>query len=111
MSDHKADRSQILAYLRYELVGPWEHWKDGTPVSPIGRELDATGDVKFDDKEASYGPFVQAGTGQEVLQRDRPCKRYGVGVLYPLGVALESDPDLEGTNGPALEAAAVEDEV
>ena len=29
------------------------------------------------------GPFHEAGTGQEILLRDPPTKRYGVGVIYP----------------------------
>lgn len=103
MSDHKSDRAALLAYLRSELFGPWEPWNGGAPPAmPVGIELDVTGDIRFDDREAAYGPFVQQGSGEEILQRDRPCKRYGVGVLYPVGVALESDPDLDGTAGPDL---------
>jgi Helicase conserved C-terminal domain len=110
MTDHKANRAELLAYLRYELVGPWEPWKDGEqPVRPSGSELDLAGEVRFDNKESAYGPFIQQDTGEEVLQRDRPCKRYGVGVLYPLGVPLEEDPDLEGGAGPAPEPGAAED--
>ena len=110
MTDHKANRNQVLSYLRYELAGPWKPWDGGPPVIPTGTELDISGDVKFDEKEAAYRPFVQAGTGEEILQRDRPCKRYGVGVLYPIGVALESDPNLEGAAEPAAEEVATEDE-
>jgi hypothetical protein len=110
MTNHKADRAELLAYLRYELLGPWESWaEDDNPVRSIGSELDFTGHVEFADKESAYGPFVQLRTGQEVLQRDRPCKRYGVGVLYPLRVALEADPDLDKATAP-LVAATIEDE-
>lgn len=108
MSDHKADRDQLLSYLRYELLGPWEPWTEGTRVAPVGAELDVGEDLKFDDREAAYGPFVQGGSGEEILQRDRPCRRYGVGVLYPVGVALENDPDLDqGTAGETPESAAL----
>ena len=109
MGDHKEDRNQVLSYLRYELLGPWEPWTSGAAVGAVGTELDVSGDLKFDDREDAYGPFVQVGTGEEILQRDRPCKRYGVGVLYPLGVALESDPDLNGATAPSLEVGSLED--
>lgn len=93
--DHTAGRDELLAYLRYELVGPWESWDNGPAVVATGRELDTSGDLRFNDKEASYGPFVQSGNREEILQRDRPCKRYGVGVLYPVSVGLESELDRE----------------
>lgn len=93
MTNHKRDRDDVLNYLRYELVGPWEPWDDGTAVPAVGAELDMNGAVVFPDKESAYGPFVQAATGEEILQRDRPCKRYGVAVLYPVGVASEASPD------------------
>lgn len=109
MTDHKSGRAEVLSYLRYELHGPWEPWTRGTPVVATGDELDVTRDVKFEDKEAAYGSFIQLGTREEILQRDRPCKRYGVGVLFPLGVALEGEPDLEGGAPPAPEAGALED--
>lgn len=110
MTDHKKDRDEVLAALRYELVGPWEPWTGGRVIAATGTELDVSRDLRFEDREAAYGPFVQSGTGEEILQRDRPCKRYGVGVLYPIGVALEADPDLEGNAPPTVEAGALEDD-
>jgi len=38
----------------------------------------------FDNAKESYGPWRQKGSGEEILLRDPPCKRYGVGVLYPM---------------------------
>lgn len=110
MTDHKRDRDDVLAYLRYELVGPWEPWDGASSMTATGADLDTSGDLKFDDKESAYGPFVQLGTGEEILQRDRPCKRYGVGVLYPIGVALEAEPDFEGNSPSAPAAGALDDD-
>lgn len=101
MTDHKLDRDEVLAYLRYELLGPWEPWGDGNAVTPKGMELDMSGAVVFADKESAYGPFVQAASREEILQRDRPCKRYGVGVLYPIGLSLEAPLD-DGEPGSTL---------
>jgi hypothetical protein len=94
--DHIADREEILSFLRYELVGPWESWTEGAPsIVPRGEELDFSSGVTFPDLQASYGPWVQESTREEVLQRDRPIKRYGVGVLYPMGVPLEANADVD----------------
>ncbi len=73
MPDYLKGRERLVTALREELVGP----------SPRGTEIDCTGDIAFPDRESAYGPFRQAGSGEEILQRDRPIKRYGIGVLYP----------------------------
>ena len=111
MTDHKRDRGAVLASLQYELAGPWEPWDSSEPVKPAGSELDVSGNVSFPELVSAFGPFVQLGTGEEILQRDRPVKRYGVGVLYPFRVALESDPDREPSEAPSGDAGAQEGEL
>jgi hypothetical protein len=114
MTDHKRDRDEILAYLRYELVGPWEPWRDGSALVATGADLDMSGSVVFPNKESAYGPFVQVANGEEILQRDRPCKRYGVGVLYPFGVALETpldEGDPESMLGDVVESNDAQSQV
>lgn len=81
MPDHIAARSRLLQALREELVGP----------SPQGNPIDCAEQISFDQNEQSYGPWYQVGSGEEILQRDRPIKRYGIGVLYPLGTFEETD--------------------
>ena len=73
MVDHIANRTLLLESLRKELVGP----------DPRGQDLDCVQPVVFAEVEKSYGPWRQKGTGEEILQRDPPSKRYGIGVLYP----------------------------
>ncbi|HEX8145016.1 MAG TPA: helicase-related protein [Pyrinomonadaceae bacterium] len=73
MVDHIANRRRVITSLRKELVGP----------DPQGNELECSGDVTFAATADSYGPWRQKDTGEEILQRDPPVKRYGVGVLYP----------------------------
>ena len=41
------------------------------------------GKVEFATREEAYGPFRQEANGDEVIQRDMPSKRYGIGVLHP----------------------------
>jgi Helicase conserved C-terminal domain len=94
MPDYLEGRERLVTALREELVGP----------SPRGTEIDCTGDVAFPDRESAYGPFRQAGSGEEILQRDRPIKRYGIGVLYPPETPGENDPEEEAEAGtPAAE--------
>lgn len=92
MLGHIANRRRIIAALRAELVGP----------SPEGRELDCSGDVVFPTVPDSYGPWRQKGSGEEILQRDPPMKRYGVGVLYPFKM-----PDTTATDDATGGAGAV----
>lgn len=82
--DGAVGRGRVVDSLRAELVGP----------DPHGPERDFTGAVEFATAKESYGPFTQAENGEEVLQRDAPTKRYGVGVLYPAAehVPEELDP-------------------
>ena len=76
MVDHISNRGIIIQALREELVGP----------SPAGQELDISSlPLKFNSKEKAYGPFVVKDTNEEVILRDYPTKRYGIGVLYPFG--------------------------
>lgn len=81
MPNHIANRDAILRSLREELVGP----------CPIGEEIDCSTAIQLDAADAAYRPYRQLGTGEEILQRDAPTKRYGVGVLYPMEapIALE----------------------
>src|SRR6266566_4406698 len=74
-------RNTVLQALREELVGP----------SPQGKEIDCSQTIIFDDPQQFYGPWRQLGSGEEILQRDPPCKRYGVGVLYPLEMPADDD--------------------
>jgi hypothetical protein len=74
-------RQHLVDALRAELMGPVTQ---GTPI-------DCSGDISFDEEELAYGPFVQAGTGEEIVHRDRPVTRYGVGVLYPAGSRTGAD--------------------
>ncbi len=74
------NRDKLEQSLREELVGP----------SPQGEPIDCTQPLRFENWSASNGPWHQAANGEEILQRDRPTKRYGIGVLYPF--QTEDDP-------------------
>ncbi len=90
MADHVAGRRRLVTALREELVGP----------CPRGREIDCSDEIAFPDRESAYGPFRQAGSGEEILLRDRPVKRYGIGVLYPPDTPGENDPEEAGESPP-----------
>lgn len=81
MTNHIANRDRVIEALRQELVGP----------SPQGKEIDCAETLTFEDVTTSYGPWRQLNSGEEILLRDSPTKRYGIGVLYPIGTGIDSD--------------------
>lgn len=93
-----AGREAVAKALREELVGP----------CPRGETIDCTREVAFADRESSWGPWRQAGSGEEILQRDRPIKRYGIGVLYPPRTDGDRDPGAEEENDGDASAAALD---
>lgn len=76
MLENVDNRDAILEALRKELVGP----------DPKGEGIDCSTKIVFSDQQHSYNPRHDRANGEEIIQRDRPTKRYGIGVLYPLGV-------------------------
>jgi hypothetical protein len=90
MPDHIANRDRIIAALREEMVGP----------SPQGEELDCGKEIVFTDVEDTRKPWKQKGTGDEILQRDAPLNRYGVGILFPFGEAEDEEVPAEAIPSP-----------
>ena len=44
----------------------------------------------FTEARQSYGPWKQHASGEEILQRDPPTKRYGVALLFPADTGYDS---------------------
>ncbi len=88
MPDHIANREVVIKALREELVGP----------SPQGEQIDCRGEVAFTEVRPSYGPWTQLDSGEEILQRDPPTKRYGVAVLFPVGANYDSVSEEENSH-------------
>ncbi len=100
MADHVGNRKIIMRALREELVGP----------SPQGEEIDCSGSINFEDIAKFRMPWKQRGTGEEILQRDRPLKRYGIGVLYPLNTQDKTDETVLPTDASISAGESQEDE-
>ena len=84
MQQDIANRDTVLTALRNELVGP----------DPQGDGIDCTAKIVFTEPQPSYLPYRDKATGEEILQRDRPTKRYGIGVLYPREIVDQNDAGL-----------------
>ncbi|WP_295550092.1 helicase-related protein [Limnohabitans sp. Rim8] len=73
-----ANREQMLTRLRAEVVGPDP---SGKPVSLVDKQTMTWEEYRI--------PRVQAD-GQEIVWQDPPTKRFGAGILFPLGATEET---------------------
>lgn len=85
-------RSQIVDALKSELMGPG--FLDGSTTKDSKR-IDSNSRHVFANWDEASGPFVDERTVQEILDRDAPTQRYGVGVLYPKAIKMEDEADPE----------------
>ena len=81
-------RGVVSTFLKEEIVGPRN----------TGMPLSIEGSVSFESREASRGPWVNAISGQEIIQL-KPRDRYGSGVLEPVPsfaeVIIDTNADME----------------
>ena len=90
--DHLKNRGLIVQRLREEIVGP----------QPLGDPVDLSRLPRFERFFHAWKPARQADTGEEILTRDRPTKRYGSGVLFPHGTEGEDGGDSTAPRNDAL---------
>lgn len=95
MPDYVSARAQVLDALRRELVGP----------DPQGLPLAAEGGIVVTE-DTAWMPRYQQDNGEEILVRDRPDQRYGIGVLYCAGRQLSRPDELEILPGDGPPASA-----
>ena len=84
-------RAKALAVLQRELVGP----------DPQGSPFNLEEDVI--DEKTAWLPRYQSGSGEEILTRDSPDRRYGIGVIYSKGGRAPAQPDVATGDGPPEE--------
>ena len=92
-------RSRVIADLRSELFGP----EAGSEPKRLGSPLSLATMPSFSERKLAYGPFHDADSGEEILGRDRPTKRYGIGVLYPREQILHDVNEDSDSVSPELE--------
>ena len=88
MANFLEARAGVVDGLRRELVGP----------DPQGEPFDPATDTI--DEESAWMPRRQAGTGEEILTRDGPDRRYGIAVLYGKGGRARRPEELAAGDGP-----------
>lgn len=100
-SPHIENRERLVQFIRSEMMGPCLAGDD---------RLDCTGEINFEKWEDANKPWIQKETGDEIIRRDTPVNRYGLGVLYPPNIPHEEviSTDNEGTE-EETESAAVEE--
>jgi hypothetical protein len=78
LDENLANRSWLVKRLRAEVVGP----------DPVERPevLLEPGSVRKLTKEEFYRKRKAQPSGEEILWQDPPAKRYGAGILHPVGV-------------------------
>ncbi|WP_428119290.1 helicase-related protein [Candidatus Poriferisodalis sp.] len=81
-------RAHTLAVLQRELVGP----------DPQGEPFDPESDVV--DEGTRWMPRRQELNGEEILTRDAPDRRYGVGVIYSAGCRDALGQEVVAGDGP-----------
>ncbi|MBM4077972.1 MAG: hypothetical protein FJ267_20275, partial [Planctomycetes bacterium] len=99
-TDH--GRSVIFSALKAEILGP----------DPAGQPLSISPTPYFAGLEVSYGPWVDAETGEEILNDPRisPMRRFASGVLFPENQTepepvLDDAPIIDPEEGDAIELA------
>ncbi|TWT06137.1 helicase-related protein [Reyranella sp. CPCC 100927] len=93
--DHVTGRAHMLRALSEELVGP--------AVKGPEIDLDAVITGQFPENFRRDGPYLQKGSGEEILCVEPPALRYGIGVLFPWGTTQESDGKDDSPAEPTLE--------
>ncbi|MGC8906877.1 MAG: helicase-related protein [Desulfomonilaceae bacterium] len=78
MSEHIENRKKIINAVVEELMGP----------CPCGEEIDCSGVIRLKDKNQLYKSWRQMGSGEEIITREQPHIRYGIGVLYPIELTI-----------------------
>ncbi len=76
-SEHILNRERLITFLKSEIMGPCTE----------GDELDCSSNILFEKWEDAMKPWIQKDSRDEIIKRETPANRYGIGVLYPPQVA------------------------
>lgn len=85
IQQHLKNRKRFLAAIAGEIFGPNSQFDEkGESLLLPAMEYDVTKPIQFKDWKSYFEvrPVV-AGSGEEILQDERPVARYGMGILFP----------------------------
>ena len=100
-----SERSELIAWLRGEIVGPSQPLKYPAVIEFSGRDF-------IDNEQRRSGPLAWRPTSdsrlEEVLyfQRETPHRKYGAGLLHPIAVAPDAPDQAALQAGDTLGAEA-----
>ena len=100
-----SERSELIAWLRGEVVGPGQSLKDPAVIAFVGRDF-------VDPDQRRSGPMAWRPAAdsslEEVLyfQRETPHRKYGAGLLHPAGVVPDAPDEAALQSGDTIGAEA-----
>ena len=87
LTENLANRKWLASCLRAEIVGP-------DPAGEVS-EIVLGGEAKKFSWEDFRKPKRQKN-GEEIVWQDPPAKRYGAGIIYPVGVVEDVEQSRSG---------------
>ncbi|MGL3211646.1 helicase-related protein [Bradyrhizobium sp. BR 1433] len=100
-----SERSELIAWIRGEIIGPAQSLKDPAVIAFVGRDF-------VDPEQRRSGPMAWRPTAnsslEEVLyfQRETPHRKYGAGLLHPAGAAPDAPDEAALQSGDTIGAEA-----
>ncbi|MBC2705605.1 helicase-related protein [Desulfobacula sp.] len=76
-SVHIENRNKLVRFLKSEIMGPCK----------VGEPLDCSGSIHFESWKDANKPWIQKESLDEIIKKETPINRYGIGVLYPPSIS------------------------
>ena len=87
---HIENRDKLVQFLKSEIMGPCQ----------TGETLDCSQKIRFENWGEANKPWIQKESLDEIIRKETPVNRYGIGVLFPHSVTHDEiqSSDIETEN-------------